>query len=203
MVSGMFSEGQRSAKTSRVTGGFPNPVGGRAFFLDGKVANTTMPAYGRRGMPRRTGYSRTRSYRSSGRKVAVPRAPRRTRPSYTRSNALAINQLARQVAHLKRRDWGPVQVNQQVMTEATARFDLLDVDEKRGLPVNLDWGRNKHPTEIEVSYEKPLLFDVNNYDKAKWNIGPQGVAQAPRRLLVQLRQPHLHPRDRDVGRWHR
>ena len=35
-----------------------------------------------------------------------------------------------------------------------------------------------------------LLFDVNNYDKAKWSIGPKGVQQGGF-WLDQLRQPQI------------
>eukprot|EP00908_Phaeocystis_cordata_P015760 Transcript_26936.p2 GENE.Transcript_26936~~Transcript_26936.p2 ORF type:complete len:212 (-),score=6.85 Transcript_26936:134-769(-) len=133
-----------------------------------------MPGYGRRTMPRRTSNSRYGPPRGRRRKVAVPRAPRRTRQQSAtltrRRNAMAINQLAAQVAALKRRDWGPVQCSHQLMTESAGEYDRIT---DNGIAVNVpdppNWSTNPMIRDIEVQRNMPLLFDVNNYDCANWD----------------------------------
>ena len=129
--------------------------------------------YGRSSMRRGTRYSRARSFSRNKRKVSVPRAPRKTSKQAAtltrRRNALAINSLARQVASLKRRDWGPVQTSHQLLTESAGEYDKIT---DNGIMVNVpnppNWSQHPMIRDIEVQKNMPLLFDVNNYDCANW-----------------------------------
>ena len=138
-------------------------------------------AYGRRpGMRRRTTNTRRRPYRRVKRKVAVPRAPRKTAKQSAavtrRRNAMAINQLAAQVAALKRRDWGPIQCSHQLMTSSAGQYEYVyDNDKTNYLPDDFNWTNRKMIRDIEVERNRPLLFDVNNYDCAIWKPDAPGV----------------------------
>ena len=86
---------------------------------------------------------------------------------------MAINQLAAQVAALKRRDWGPVQCSHQLMVECAGEYNRIT---EAGLKVNVpdppNWSQHKMIRECEIRRDMPLLFDVNNYDCANWQPDP-------------------------------
>lgn len=79
-----------------------------------------------------------------------------------RRNAVAINQLAAQVAALKRRDWGPEQCSHQLMVSSVGDYSKVsDNDMTVHLPESFNWTTNKMVRDIEVQRNMPLLFDVS------------------------------------------